>query len=152
MQTRRCLKCRQEKSEENFQYTPSSFFPNHRSLICTNCLEGMVQPDNLGEVDRLCRYLDLPFDLNKWTELYEIHGTHTLTAYFNTLVDDHYSALQWVDENERWRLAREQHTIDEEIAVIDRARMERLKKEWDPSYSPRELIFLDEYYNSIVAT
>lgn len=88
--TRKCLKCRKEKNEFEFCPTQSKFFPGHRSLICTNCLEQMVRADNLGEVDRLCRYLDIPFDLNKWTQLYSTHGEHTLTAYFNTLLDEHY--------------------------------------------------------------
>ena len=53
----------------------------------------MTPQDNLGEVDRLMRWLDLPFDLNKWTQLYAQHQDHTLTAYFNLLYDDHYSPL-----------------------------------------------------------
>ena len=113
IKTRRCLKCKQEKPIYEFQYTPSNFFPGHRSQLCTSCLELMVKQDNLGEVDRLCRWLDVPFDLNKWTQLYEIHKDHTLTAYFNTLLDDHYQSLQWADENERWRIARTENTIDE---------------------------------------
>ncbi len=152
IKTRKCLKCRQDKPIYNFQPTPSQFFPGKRSLICTNCLEQMVRPDNLGEIDRLCRYLDIPFDLDKWTQLYATHGEHTLTAYFNTLLDDHYQALQWADENERWRLAREEKTIDDEIAVLGEARLKKLRKEWDPSYTDAELIFLDEYYNAILAT
>lgn len=149
---RRCLRCRQEKPEHNFQHTPSNFFPGHRSLICTQCLETMVPQDNLGEVDRLCRYLDLPFDLDKWTQLYKTHGDHTLSAYFNTLLDDHYSALQWTDENERWRLAREENTIDDDLEVLSEARLKRLKKIWSDSYTNQELLFLDDYYNQIVAT
>ena len=150
--TRRCLKCRQTLPLENFQYTPSNFFPQHHSLICTNCLELMVPQDNLGEVDRLCRYLDVPFDLDKWTSLYAIHKDHTLTAYFNTLLDAHYQTLQWADENERWRLAREEQTIDEEIAALSEAKVRKLKKTWSPSYSTDELLFLEDYYNQIVAT
>lgn len=149
---RRCLKCRQEKPEFEFIKTPSNFFPGHRSYICTSCLEQMARPDNLGEIDRLCRYLDIPFDLNKWTELYAIHGEHTLTAYANTLLDNHYSALQWADENERWRLARAEGTIDDEIKALSEAKIKKLKKEWDPSYRVEDLLFLDEYYNSILAT
>ena len=80
---RKCLKCRQDKNEYEFQYTPSKFFPGHRSMICTNCLETMIDQSNLDEVDKICRYLDLPFDLNKWTQLYALHNDHTLTAYFN---------------------------------------------------------------------
>ena len=146
------MKCKQEKPENEFQYTPSKFFPAHRSLICTRCLETMVPQDNLGEVDRLCRYLDVPFDLNKWTQLYKIHKDHTLTAYFNTLLDDHYQALQWSDENERWHLAQKESTIDEEIEAIGEAKMKRLRRTWSAAYSNEDLIFLEDYYNQILAT
>ena len=149
---RKCLRCKQEKPETDFQYTPSQFFPQHRCYICTNCLETMVPQDNFGEVDRLMRWLDLPFDLNKWTQLYAIHGGHTLTAYFNTLLDDHYQALQWADENERWRLAREENTIDDEIKAISAAKLAKLKKVWSPVYTDEELLFLEDYYNQIIAT
>ena len=152
VKTRKCMKCRQEKPEYEFQYTPSKFFPSHRSLFCTSCLETMVPQDNFGEVDRLCRYLDIPFDLDKWSQLYAIHKDHTLTAYFNTLLDDHYQSLQWADENERWRQARAEGTIDEEIAALSAAKLRKLKKTWSPTYTNEELFFLDEYYNQIVAT
>ena len=152
VKTRQCLKCRQTKPLFNFQYTPSNFFPAHRSYICTSCLETMIDQSNLGEVDRLCRYLDVPFDLDKWTSLYSIHKDHTLTAYFNTLLDDHYQALQWADENERWRLAREEGTIDDEIATLSESKMKQLKKTWSSAYSNEDLLFLDNYYNQIIAT
>ena len=152
IKTRKCIKCRESKPEHLFQYTPSKFFPAHRSLICTPCLETMVNQENLGEVDRLCRYLDVPFDLDKWTSLYAQHKEHTLTAYFNMLYDAHYSALQWADENERWRLAREENAIDEEIAALSDAKMRKLKKTWSSVYTKDELLFLDEYYNQIIAT
>lgn len=149
---RKCLKCRQDLPVEKFQYTPSNFFPGHRSLFCTNCLQIMVKQDNLGEVDRLMRWLDLPFDLNKWTQLYAQHKERTLSAYFNLLYDDHYSALQWQDENERWRLAREEGTIDEEIETLTEGKLKKLKKVWSAAYKPEQLLWLDNFYNQIVAT
>lgn len=152
VKTRKCWKCKQEKPEYQFQYTPSNFFPQHRCFICTPCLETIIAQDNFGEVDRLCRFLDVPFDLNKWSQLYDIHKDHTLTAYFNTLLDDHYQSLQWADENERWRLAREENTIDEEIAALAEAKIKKLKKTWSPAYSTDELLFLEDFYNQIIAT
>lgn len=149
---RKCLKCKQEKPEHAFQPTKSPFFPGHRSLICTSCLETLIHQDNLNEVDALCRYLDLPLDLNKWTQLYDIHKDHTLSAYFNTLLDDRYAAISWADENERWRLAREEGTIDDEIDKISESKLKRLKKDWSPSYTKDELLFLEDYYNQIIAT
>lgn len=152
VKTRKCWKCKQEKPEHQFQYTPSNFFPQHRCFICTPCLETIVPQNNFGEVDRLCRFLDVPFDLDKWSQLYDIHKDHTLTAYFNTLLDDHYQSLQWADENERWRLAREEGTIDEEIAALSEAKIKKLKKTWSPAYSTDELLFLEDFYNQIIAT
>lgn len=152
VKTKKCLKCKVEKPIYQFQETPSAFFPGKRCYICTQCLETMIKQDNLGEVDRLMRWLDLPFDLNKWTQLYDIHGEHTLSAYFNTLLSDHYAALSWQDENERWRLARQEGVIDEEIEKLNAAKMKRLKREWDPSYTEEELLFLDSYYNDILGT
>lgn len=150
--TRRCLRCKQERPPEQFQHTPSKYFPGGRCYICTPCLESITPQDNLGEVDRLLRWLDLPFDLNKWTQLYEQHKDHTLAAYFNLLYDDHYSPLQWADENERWRQARKEGTIDDEIKAINDAKMKKLRKTWSAAYKPEQLLWLDNFYNQIVAT
>ena len=147
LKKRKCLKCKTEKPEQFFAKTPSNFFPCHLSLICTPCLEKMIPQDNLGEVDRVCRYLDVPFDLNKWTQLYAIHKEHTFTAYFNTLLDDHYSSLQWADENERWRQARAENTLEDEIEVMGEARLRKLKKVWSSAYTPEQLMWLDNFYN-----
>ena len=152
VKTRKCLKCKQDKAEYEFARTPSPFFPGHHSLICTSCLEKMIQQDNLNEVDKLCQYLDVPFDIDKWTSLYKIHGGHTLTAYFNMLADDHYSSISWADENERWRLAREEGTFDEEVKELNEAKVRRLKKTWSPVYTTEDLFFLENYYNQIIAT
>ena len=150
--TRRCLKCKRDQPQELFQSTPSKFFPGGKCYICTPCLETMIKQDNLGDVDRLMRWLDLPFDLNKWTQLYAQHQDHTLTAYFNLLYDDHYSALQWQDENERWRQAQKEGTIDDEIKELNDARLKRLRKVWSGAYKPEQLLWLDDFYNKIVAT
>lgn len=149
---KKCIKCKQERPLEQFQDTPSKFFPGGKCYICTPCLETMVKQDNLGEVDRLMRWLDLPFDLNKWTQLYGQHQDHTLTAYFNLLYDDHYEPLRWADENERWRLAREEGTIDDEMKVLNEAKLKQLRKVWSASYKPDQLLWLDNFYNQIVAT
>jgi hypothetical protein len=98
------------------------------------------------------RWLDLPFDLNKWTQLYAVHGDHTLTAYFNLLQDEHYETLKWADENARWELARKEGTIDDEIKELNDAKLKRLRKTWSAAYKPEQLLWLDNLYNNIVAT
>lgn len=150
--TRKCVKCKQQKPEYAFQYTPSKFIPGHRSLICTQCLETMIHQDNFDEVDKLMQHLDLPFDLNKWTQLYETHKDHTLSAYFNMLLDEHYSSISWADENARWKLAREERTIDDEIRALSDAKIKKLKQNWSAEYDQYELLWLENFYNQIIAT
>ena len=98
------------------------------------------------------RWLDLPFDLDKWTQLYAVHKDHTLTAYFNLLYDAHYEPLQWADENERWRQAQQEGTIDDEIKALNDAKLKRLRKTWSGAYKQEQLLWLDNFYNQIVAT
>ena len=149
---RRCLKCKQEKPIYDFANTNSPFFPAHHSIICISCLEKMVAQDNFNEVDKLCQHLDIPYDMDKWASLYKIHGDRTLSAYLNTILDERYNSLSWADENERWRIAREEQTFDDEVKELNEARARKLKKTWSPAYTAEELFFLEDYYNQIVAT
>ena len=135
-QKRTCLKCKQEKELYKFAATTSPYFPGKHSLICTSCLEVMNAPEDFDSIDRLCRYLDIPFNLNQWTKLYEIHGSHTLTAYLEMLTDEKYEATSWREENERWK----------------KAKIKELIKRWSGEYSQDELLFLENFYNKIVAT
>ena len=152
IKTRRCLKCKQEKELFHFQKTSSQYFPGKRSLICTNCLETMTNPEDFDSIDALCRYMDLPFNLSEWTRLFEIHGEHTLTAYFELLTDEKYSAVSWQEENQRWKMAREEKTIDDEIKILGDAHFRKLQKKWSDSYSKEDLLFLENFYNQIIAT
>lgn len=152
IKTRLCLKCKQKKPEIEFAHTPSKFFPGHRSYLCNSCLETMINQENLDEVDALCRWLDIPFDLNQWTRLYESHKDHTFSIYCNLLNDSKYMYSQWQDENERWLMAKKEKTIDEEIEVIADAQVKHLKKVWSPVYTTEELLFLENFYNQIIAT
>ena len=68
------------------------------------------------------------------------------------LVDDKYEATSWREENERWKIAKEQKTIDDEIEVLSKAKIKELIKRWSGDYSQDELLFLENFYNKIVAT
>ena len=98
------------------------------------------------------RWLDLPFDLNKWTQLYAQHKDHTFTAYFNLLYDAHYEDLKWEDENKRWLEAQKEGTIEDEIKALSEAKLKRLRKEWSAAYKPEQLYWLDDFYQKITAT
>ena len=152
VKTRPCLKCKRELPLYEFQHTPAKYFPGHRSLICTDCLEKMHDLTNLDDISRLMQYLDLPFDINMWTQIYQNNPEHPLYAYFNMLADDHYSNLSWAEESERWRKAREEETLANEVKIIKDAELTRLRRIWSASYKPEQLIWLNNFYEQIEAT
>ena len=152
LKQRTCLKCKQKKTMDNFPFSNCRFLPNHHALLCFDCLEAMINEEDLNDVDALMRHLDVPFDLNLWTKLQATHGGRTLQVYFNAIADEHYAATSWSDENTRWLMAKREQTIDEEIEALSENKMRQLRKTWSPAYTKDELLFLDDYYNQIVAT
>jgi hypothetical protein len=44
-------------------------------------------------------------------------------------------------------MAREEGTIDEEIKALGDAKLRRLRKVWSATYTPEELLWLENFYN-----
>lgn len=152
IKTRTCLKCKQKKPLLDFPYTNSKFFPQNHPLICTSCFETLIKSDDLNSVDRLMRHLDLPFNPDIWTRLYEHNGNQTLTAYLNTISDSQYEAQTWAEENAKWAEARELKTAVNAIKVIDKAKLTKMRHDWSPEYSDEDLYFLETFFQQLLLT
>ena len=152
LKKRTCLKCKQEKLREHFARTTSPFFPGHLSIICNECLCNMVDAGNWDEVDKMLRWLDLPFEIDKWTNLYKIHGRETLIAYLNLMTDRAYDSVSWKDANEHWKLVLEENELDEEIDDLRANKYQKLQRKWGGTYTEQELLFLEELYSQVCAT
>ena len=49
-------------------------------------------------------------------------------------------------------IKKQQQTIDEEIEVLSKAKIKELQNRWSSDYSKDELLFLENFYNKILAT
>lgn len=151
----KCPYCKQERQPEEFVPTKSPFHPKGRSLICIGCLERMVKADDLEEVDRMCRWLDIPFLIDQWTRIYKNGKERTLRLYIKLLEENaSYSALDWKEVNEKWRLSMENNTITDNIPTINeqwRAQM-RLKWPSDMDRSDEDYHYLENFYNDLCTT
>lgn len=151
--TRTCLKCRKEKIFSAFAETNSPFFAAHRSPICIECLERMVPATDWDKVDQLFRWLDLPFDPNKWAELYADNGARTLRAYLLFVrLDGHYSQLDWKAENLRWKDIVDKKETSKKLEILSAERREELNERWGDSYTDKEQEELESLYRKIIAT
>lgn len=151
--TKQCIRCKETRDLAMFPQSPSPFLPQKRSYICIPCLEQMCDPTDLDSVDAVMRWGDWAFDPNKWTQLYATHKNHTLGAYFSLLADQAYDNATWAKESARWAQIREQGGDPANyIDTLSDAEAAETRKMWGSSYSPEELQFLNDYYNSILAT
>lgn len=147
-----CPKCRTERDEFQYAYTQSPFFPGKRSIICTSCLEKMHDPTNWESVDKILQWLDLPFFVDTWTQLYKTHKEHTLSAYFNFIGDEKYATLDWSETNEKWKAAIEQGTLEQEVQDLGDEWLRKMRAHWSDTYTREDYLFLEGLYNDIVAT
>ena len=125
----KCAKCRNEKDDVEFVRGNSVFLPNGRSYLCLECLEKMVDVDDLDEMDGLMRWLDVPFDVNLLMNVRRgsKNGRRgVLRAYFNELYDSKYDGGGWKEENERWKRIREEKKEDEDNTVCLLTILERI--------------------------
>ena len=150
--TRPCLRCKQKLPADQFASTTSPFFPGHRSIICTNCLEQMVDATSLEAVNRLCQWLDIPFNPDIWIQLQAKYNSHTLTAYLSRVAALPYQQQTWHDEDARWRAIRERNAANAEIQAFAEAHLDDLHARWSPEYCKEDLVWLDEFYKNIIAT
>lgn len=149
-----CLKCKQDKSIVEFVPTKSPFHPG-RSTLCMTCLETICPADDLGKVDRMCQWLDIPFLLREWTRIYKTGKERTLHTYVKILEENaSYGTLDWTKVNNRWKEAMEWGTLENEIPEIDEAWRVEMMKKW-PSDQPRDdddYRYLENFYHDLCTT
>lgn len=150
-----CPKCKQERAKEEFVKTSSEFHPKDRSLICIPCLERMVKADNLQQVDKLCRWLDIPFLVDQWTRIWKNAKEHTLRLYVKLIEENpSYNCVDWGEINKKWQAAEESQTLEDHVPALNEAWMLKMRQKW-PSDQPRtadDYRYLENFYNDIQST
>ena len=150
-----CLKCNTEKPLVDFISTSSPFHPKGRSIICVGCLERMVDPMDLKKVDRMCRWLDIPFLVDQWTRIYKNAKERTLRLYCKLLEENQsYAALDWETVNRKWVAALENGTLENKIPEINAAWRAQMRLKWpsDMDRDDDDYQYLENFYNDLCTT
>lgn len=151
----KCPYCKQERQVEEFAATASPFHPKGHSYICVPCLERIVPSDDLEKVDQMCRWLDIPFLIDQWTRLQRNAKERTLRMYLKLLEENaSYTALDWSEVNEKWKLSMESGTITDNIPTINEAWRAQMRLKWpsDMDRSDEDYHYLENFYNDLCTT
>lgn len=128
-------------------YLPTSnacpYSINGLSVMCVMCMGKHVDRYKLETIDKLCQYLDLPFDANRWIDMekdYEKLGP-LLLDYCYEMRSGEYQDSDWKQVNNCWKKAREYGGLVDKITSIHSDLLLYLRKKWGASSD----LVLDDY-------
>lgn len=150
-----CPKCKREQDATEYVEVRSKYHCGGRTNICISCLERLTDPTDLDDVDRLMRWLDMPFLISQWTSLYERYKDDTLRAYLKIVRDtDNYASLDWAATNEQWKLARENNSLVDQIHGANDAWLREMEIKWpaEMERTPDDYHYLENFYQDIINT
>lgn len=142
---RLCPKCGKQQRLDYYLpvYADSEYGVGGKSAICIECIAKNIDRKDLRTIDKMCQYLDLPFDPNKWVEMekeYEKLGP-LLTDYCFELVKGEYAESDWTEVNKAWEKCREYNGLIDKVTAIHGDLLLYLRKKWGNSSE----LTLDDY-------
>lgn len=151
MNNRLCPECGKKQSLELFLPTSnSSIYSNEgTSYICIECIAKKIDRKKLETIDKMCQFLDLPFDANKWIEMenkYEKLGP-LLIDYCQEMTNGKYEDNDWYKYNQMWEKCREYNSITDELTALHSDLLLYLRKKWGhiDGFTLEEYLRMEEY-------
>lgn len=148
---RTCPKCKNQISEELFSWCgeKSPGGVSGRSSVCVSCLGKEIDPENLDTVDRVCQFLDLPFDPNLWIDLQKDEPlvNKVLLEYADQIRHGRYKEETWFSTNKMWEKARQYNAVLEKVDVIKPDLLLYLRRKWGSveGFALEQYLKLEEY-------
>lgn len=146
MKNRRlCPKCGQQKELDYFLPMAGSslYSVDGTSPLCIECIAANINREDLTTIDKMCQFLDLPFDADRWIQMneqYEKLGPLLLDYCFE-MTKDHYQDSDWGQVNALWEKAREYNGLIDKVTAIHADLLLYLRKKWGASNE----LTLDDY-------
>lgn len=153
--TKKCSKCGNILSTEDFTKTHSIFYPDGLLPICDGCANDYLKDHNFEweAIDKLCQWADIPFIVKEWNRLSELNGVEkTWSVYSKVFSAECYRNLGWADYNKQYLKLREVGLIEDEIPLVFEQKMKDLRKKWGANYDDDELNYLEDLYKGLLVT
>lgn len=142
---RTCPVCGMKQSTDLYLPTSNTcpYSINSSSVICIECMAKNIDRYKLETIDKMCQFLDLPFDADKWLEMenkYEKLGP-LLIDYCFEMRSGIYQDSDWAQVNSIWKKTREYNGLIEKMTSIQADILLYLRKKWGSNSD----LTLDDY-------
>ena len=149
-----CQYCGQTKPSSSFLKSKSEFFPLGTVDICTECIEDFIERNNanFNFLDKLCRWLDIPFIPDRWVKYYEVSGAVAISTYVETIYQESYPMLDWKKVNDSYLDLKEQEKLDETMPQLKEQKLQQLREKWGEEYADSEILYMEDLFQGILQT
>lgn len=151
-----CARCNQSLLSDDFAPTRSIFYPDGLAPVCNHCITQYLKENEFkwDVIDRLCRWLDIPWIVKEWHRLSELNNgdENTWPVYARVFADQAYESLGWADYNSQYKKLREVGLIEDEIPLVREQHFKELREQWGSNYSDENLTYLEDLYKGLLTT
>lgn len=149
-----CQYCGQTKPGSSFLKSKSEFFPLGTVDICTECIEDFIERNNanFNFLDKLCRWLDIPFIPDRWVKYYEVSGAVAISTYVETIYQESYPMLDWKEVNDSYVELKERNKLEEAMPELKQEKFRKLQKKWGEEYSESDIYYMEDLFQGILQT
>ena len=147
-----CRKCGEYHRQDMYIKSNSWFFPDGYIDICNSCLDKYLGDCmDIDKADKLCQYMDIPFDLNSWMTIVNSNGRGSFKIYVNQNWGKKYDTIQWKDVHNEWKEIIESNDRTK-ITALSKKDMRELQEKWGTQFNDEQLLYFENMYNEIDKT
>lgn len=153
--SKRCICCNKEKDAFSFLRTKSFMYPTGYVDICTDCLGKKLEDSefNWHVMDKICQYLDIPFEIEKFVELCETHTAPELLKSYNLIYfSEDFGNIDWKTYQDAYKELEAAGGLEDIIPGLADEKRHKLQEKWGFNYDDEALIYLENLYDGLLLT
>lgn len=143
----KCEACKKEKASAEYAPSSSPFWPHGHINICFDCIEKLIDGNDLNQVDRFCQHCNITFMPNEWRKIWKRDGNTAYRKYTHSYYDLNYGKYDWGEQNQKIMDLARKGLVETELDELKPKFLEELKLTWG-EMEEIELIRLEKYFNS----
>ena len=135
--------------------TKSCLFPSGYINICTDCLAKILEEDDYSwnAMDRICQYLDIPFEPTKYEDLRSTNtAAELLRAYNMIYFSEDYERIDWGSYNESYKELAARGALVDVVPILGDEERRKLQEKWGMNYDEEALRYLETLYDGMLLT
>ena len=153
--SKKCVHCGQMKDSFSFLRTKSFMYPSGYVDVCIDCLGKILEDSDFdwNTMDKICQYLDIPFEIDRFEELRHTNSAPDLLKAYNLIYfSEEYDNIDWKSYQEAYKELEAAGALDDAVPGLAEEKRHRLQEKWGFNYDDEALIYLENLYDGLLLT